>query len=245
MRERWKTRWKQCICLQWPRRLPRLSRGKRVVVNLAVVVLVLLWLWGMAGYHLPGRELEFRRLERTNLTGPSEIVFSVSRKEGVQAREGTAFRFGRTMVVGVDGDRALVGWPSRESSVFDTLKSVPLEDGPTLIPLPANYVSWLEVLRDGDSMDSVPHVDYAFLLLRAPGETASGGVTVQEEELQGGGLWDGTLWDLGNGAWLVTLEKDEDRFANEWYQNARYTLRLYDGAGELLLEREGDVPRLR
>ena len=244
MREKLRTWWKKSGLKTWTDRLPRLSRGKKLVLNLVLTALAGVWLWGLAGYPLPTAELEFRRLERTGLTGPSEIVFSVPREGWIQAREGTALRFSRTMVVGVDRDRALVGWPSREGSVFDTLESVPLEDGPSLIPLPANYVSWLEVLRDGQSMNSVPHVNYAFLLLRAPRETASGALTVREEAAQGGGLWDGALWDLGDGVWLITLEKDEDRFDSEWYRGARYVLRLYDGAGALLLEREGTVPQL-
>lgn len=242
MREKLRTRWERSALKTWAEGRLRLSRGKKLVINLVIIAVAGLWLWGLAGYPLPTAELEFWRLERASLEERSEIVFSVSQEEGIQAREGNAFRFSRTMVVGVDGDRALVGWPSREGSVFDTLENVPLEDGPSLVPLSANYVSWLEVRRGEGSMDSVPHVDYAFLLLRVPRETASGALTVQEEAAQGGGLWHGTLWDLGNGVWLVTLEQDEDRFGNEWYRNARYTLRLYDEAGELLLERESTVP---
>lgn len=100
-------------------RLPRLSRGWRIVRNLAVVLVCLYALWVRAGYPLPTAELEFRRLERENLLGRSEI-------QGILKGD-----YNRRTVFGTQGDQVLVShydtralgfWPREES-------------GPTLVPV--------------------------------------------------------------------------------------------------------------
>lgn len=97
-------------------RLPRLSRGWRIIRNLAVALVCLYALWARAGYPLPTPELEFRRLERENLLGRSEIqgIFQAS------SRDRTIF--------GTQGDQVLIGYHSGR-----TLESWPKEkSGPTL-----------------------------------------------------------------------------------------------------------------
>ena len=46
-----------------------------------------------------------------------------------------------------------------------------------------------------------------------------------------------------NGIWLAPVEQAENTFDISWYRKVDYTLRLYDEAGALLLEREGAVPQ--
>lgn len=87
------------------RALERVSRGKKLAVNLALCAFLLALIWSRFGYPLPTAELEFRRLERTHLLPPSEL-------QGVFRREN------QWVVVGLreDGvlfseDRALDRWP--------------------------------------------------------------------------------------------------------------------------------------
>lgn len=93
-------------------RLPKLSRGWRIVRNLAVALVCLYALWARAGYPLPTLELEFRRLERENLLGRSEI-------QGI-LKENNINR----IVFGTQGDQVLVSrynirtleyWPKEKS----------------------------------------------------------------------------------------------------------------------------------
>ena len=70
MREKVQTRWEQSKWKARIDRLPRLwrlSRGKRLALNLVIIAVAGAWLWGLAGYPLPTAEMEFRRLERASL----------------------------------------------------------------------------------------------------------------------------------------------------------------------------------
>lgn len=98
------------------RALERISRGKKLAVNLALCAFLLVLIWSRFGYPLPTAELEFRRLERQSLMPPSQI-------QGV-------FRLDQERVVaGVLEDRvifsevhALDEWPRSE-------------EGTTLVPI--------------------------------------------------------------------------------------------------------------
>lgn len=63
------------------------------------------------------------------------------------------------------------------------------------------------------------------------------------------GLWlwgladyEAVCWDMGGGVWLAGAFR-EDQVRPDRAASGTYTLRLYDQAGELLLEREGAVPQ--
>lgn len=77
------------------RRLPRLSRGGKIVRNLAAALGLLVLLWGMNGFPIYGPRLEFRRGERENWIGRSEIL-------------GTFTWDGCRWTVGVQGDQVLL-----------------------------------------------------------------------------------------------------------------------------------------
>lgn len=96
MKDRW---------LKLRRSRPRLSRGWKIVRNLAVTLICLSVLWAWAGYPLPTAEMEFRRLERQNLLPPSEI-------QGVFRRENEWVVVGlREDSVLFSEDRSLDRWP--------------------------------------------------------------------------------------------------------------------------------------
>ena len=76
MREKLRTRWEQSALKAWADGKLPLSRGKKLVLNLVIVALAGLWLWGLADYPLPTAELEFRRMERRCMLPESELVFA-------------------------------------------------------------------------------------------------------------------------------------------------------------------------
>ena len=55
-------------------RLPKLPRGLRILRNFLLGLLLSPVIWAMLDYPLP-REMQFRRMERTNLMPESEIIF--------------------------------------------------------------------------------------------------------------------------------------------------------------------------
>ncbi len=73
---------------QW--KPPRLSRGGRTVRNLALVLLLLTYMWVQYQCPIRSTRLDFRRAERDNLIGPCEIqgVFDIDRQGWVAAVSG-------------------------------------------------------------------------------------------------------------------------------------------------------------
>lgn len=62
------------------KRLPRMSRKGRIVCNLLISLVLIAAIWMVMGAPLP-LVLEFRRAEKVNLVGPSEILAIVPGKE--------------------------------------------------------------------------------------------------------------------------------------------------------------------
>lgn len=232
-------------------RLFRLSRGKRLAINLTIVVLSALCLWGLAGYPLPTVEMEFRRLERTNLMGRSEIVFATpqfyrstmaysSQYRTVTALDGTEVTLSWGLFVGVTGERAVVA----EIAPNDHIASFPLGEGPALLPLAREdqlwdrYGYWVEVEGGVEGGYHYQYHNFApLILLDAPEETAR----AELEARLGGETYTGVSWEMENNVWLLGLEglEKDDRL----YRDAPYTLRLFDGADRLLLEQTGHIPQ--
>lgn len=229
---------------------PRLGRGHKLVLNLALCVLLLTLLWGMAGYPLPTAEMEFRRLERTSLMGRSEIVFATpqfyrstladSSHRTVTALDGTEVTLSWGLFVGVTGERAVVA----EIAPNDHIASFPLGEGPALLP-PARedqlwdrYGYWVEVEGGAEGGYHYQYHNFApLILLNAPEETAR----VELKARLGGETYTGVSWEMENNVWLLGLEgrEKDDRL----YRDAPYTLRLFDGADRLLLEQTGHIPQ--
>ena len=244
MREKVQTRWEQSKWKARIDRLPRLwrlSRGKRLALNLVIIAVAGAWLWGLAGYPLPTAEMEFRRLERASLEERSELVLSLGKNLEVQAQDGSRHVFSRPMMVGVTEDRVLVGYASRADHSFDELRCYEREDGPTPVPLHPNFVSWMGVAQE-EQLDDVYGLAVPILLIGVPEEAAYGGMELKITDWQGEEFQQAApLFDLGNGIWLAPVEQTEVINAG-WYRRVDYTLKLYDGTGALLLEQEGTVP---
>ena len=252
MKQSLRARWEQSALKAWAEGKLRLSRGKKLAVNLAVILVVCLWLWGLAGYPLPTAEMEFRRLERQALLPRSQIVFATpefqrstlaisGHHRTVTALDGTELTLNGRWLVGVTEGRAtvaLVGWSGRDRSIW----TIPLrENGPTLLPLDGMARGyWVE---EG-SMPGGYRYDYRnfvpLLVLNAPEGAARLEAAVTDEA---GDVWEGLGWDLGNGVWMLAVECPQDSFFGDWYQGCAYTLRLYGGDGALLEEQEGTVPK--
>lgn len=242
MREKLRARWKESKLRAWTEGKIHLSRGKKLALNLVLIAVAGLWLWGLAGYPLPTAEMEFRRLERASLEERSELVLSLGKNLEVQAQDGSRHIFVRPMMVGVTDDRVLVGYANRTDHPFDELRCYEREDGPTPVPLHPNFVSWMGVVQEGQE-DSFYSTAIPLLLVGVPREAACGEMELKITEWEDGEFHQvAPLFDLGNGIWLAPVEQTEDVFNAAWYRRVDYTLKLYDSAGEPLLEKEGTIP---
>lgn len=233
-------------------KLPRLSRGWKIVRNLAVTLVCLYGLWAWADYPLPTAELEFRRMERTHLLPHSEIVFS----NGARSQAGRRVSKSDRSVFALDGTelylRGRFFADAREEwavlacldhSYNGFIREVPLDPGPTLVPLTErdDYLDtngyWI-TQGPGETPEGEPAYVYeyhnfsAFLLFGAPEETVRAELTVRD----GGAERTGGGWALENGLWLLGVE---DKKARDRVSEIPYTLRLYDASDTLLAERSG------
>lgn len=243
MREKLRTRWEQSALKAWADGKLPLSRGKKLVLNLVIVALAGLWLWGLADYPLPTAELEFRRLERASLEERSELVLALDRERDVQARDGTGFSFTRPMVVGRRGDRVLVGYSNRFDDPFDMLRRYEWEDGPAPVPLYPNMVSWVDTAQNGATGDRDHIFESPLLLVGVPREAVTGTLELTVLDLEGRSYpQECPVFELGEGIWLTSVKAPWDVYSSNWCEGGTYTLRLYDQAGDLLLEQEGTVP---
>lgn len=100
----------------------RLPRGWRIVRNLTLALLLLLFMWGEDGYPIPDPRLNFRRTERANLTGPADI-------QGV-------FRDGREdwWVAGTEQDQVVL----LKCRSLEGLRFWPRGRGGVLLPVPGD-----------------------------------------------------------------------------------------------------------
>lgn len=243
MREKLRTRWEQSALKTWAEGKLHLSRGKKLALNLVIIALAGVWLWGLAGYPLPTAELEFRRLERASLEERSELVFlSRGSDQRFRVDENTWVYLDRPGAVGVLEDRALVGVATRVRVPIqmDSLRRYPLEEGVGLVPLTGCTLRQQTYVGTGGSRVFDGH---ALLLINLPHEAVEGTLAL-EGSLQGEAVVrDCPLFPIEAGVWIALVEQPEQSgYPSDWYVGAEYTLRLYDGAGELLLEQEGTVP---
>lgn len=229
MKKTWKTRLKRL----WARR-PRLGRGQRTAVNLAIITVILLYAWGVAGYPLFFPTLEFRRLERRLLLPKSEIVFSATPApfySGVELElNGETVDLRGTWRVGASENWAVV--MGDDTGIY----RYPRGNGPDPVPLPSGYL--LAYQRDQGFTSFLP-----LLFLDIPQEAVRVEVEMDIEETPCHRAGEGT--DQGNGVWLFGFETPEDGgWSSRWYDGAAYTLRVYGGPdGGLILEQEGTIPK--
>ncbi len=108
---------------KWKELRPRLGRGGKTVRNLLLALALAVLVWAQYGCPLPTVEMEFRRMERQNLTGPGEIqgIFSVD---------------GEHWVIGTEGDEAVLFLHPQDDPYF-----WPRGEGTALVPRPWIFYS--------------------------------------------------------------------------------------------------------
>ena len=234
MKQRLRIWWEQSGLKAWTEGKIHLSRGKKLALNLGIIVLAGLWLWGMAGYPLPTVEMEFRRLERQKLLPASQILLTMEERRG----EDDPY----TVVVGTWEEQVTVGYLFHRRWGRSWLDLMPLEERST--PVPLDVVS---SRTDGSGNEQMGN---SILFLQVPEEAASAQVLVGRRE---SGQLDNRrkAWgeQLENGVWLFWLESGEemhdemalsqaDRALERW----TYELILHRGDGSVLLTQSGQLP---
>lgn len=224
----------------WWARRPRPRRGHRLALNLVLCAGLLSLLWGMAGYPLPTAEMEFRRLERSNLYPASEIVFSL--KRGGSWIAGTTVQ-PCDVFVGVTEKRAVACYVrGLGQDQYSHLEAWPLQEGPSPLPLSipvAEANEWGQLMTGN-----------ALLFLRVPEEAARGvaavtgrlpGHPTKKETAAGERLENGVIY-----VWFGSEQEEPDGHvygSSQGLEGCAYTLTLYRTDGSVLLEQSGHIPR--
>jgi len=103
-------------------RLPPLTRGQKIVRNLSLTAAVLVFVWGLTDFYINDPYLSFRRAERANWVGPSDIQ--------------AVFRSGMDRIqVGTYQDQVLI----QEHGDSNRLTFLPRKEEINLIPEPGHY----------------------------------------------------------------------------------------------------------
>lgn len=147
-------------------KLPRLSRGGKILRNLGAAVLLAVLAWGFTEFRLLDPYLDFRRAERANWAGPSEIQGVFQTKYDRWA-VGTC---GDQVLLQIDHDRGFSYWPRKEAET--TLVPVPdrrmgqgdiwvaavdVPEGTAAARLGLTVSFWYSVLREKDAV----HIQYS------------------------------------------------------------------------------------
>ena len=238
MRGSIKAWWKQNKLGVWLQRKLRLSRGGKLLLNLAVIMLTALCLWGMAGYPLPTLKMEFRRMERTYLLPPSEILLSTGRITAAHSHEpyDPVPKVTQEQILGLGEDYAVTFWKHPFSTGGNQLVCWSFSEQPGQVKL-APLLYAVSDTRDEDWPERESCVAVAALEL--PQGTARGEMTLEAEE----GIYQEGSEVLEHDLCLFAFQSRLSSYSYDWVQGLPYTLRFYDGAGELLLEQRGTVPQ--
>ena len=108
--------------------LPRLDRKGKIVRNLVLTLAFLGVLWAGMGYPLPTAEMEFHRLERSNLRQPSDIQGIVD----TRYERWVVASYQDQVILWRDGGTSLEYWPRAA-------------EGATLVPVPENRLDMGEI----------------------------------------------------------------------------------------------------
>lgn len=221
-------KWKKWPKQLWDRR-PRPGRGARTAINMSIIAVILLYVWGLAGYPLFFPTLEFRRLERQCLLPKSEIVFSATPHMFDSSVElelnGETVILRDTWRVGASENWAAVMGFYRKYSNMKYFYYYPRGDGPDPVPLPSGYL--LAYRYDQGFTGYLP-----LLFLDIPQRAVRAEVEMDIAETACHRAGEGAY--QGNGVWLFALETPEE--------GASYTLRAYAQDGGLLGHWTGTVP---
>lgn len=228
---------KERVKQAWARR-PRMSRGQRIVRNLLLCLLVLLYLWGLLDYPLPTAELERRRLEQQNLAGQTELLLEIQKQDSrwdQEAQTSTPLQI-MTHFVGMGEGYAVSAVLDSHRSVNSRLEVWPFDQQPGEVKL----VPLLGLLTDWRREDWSDYINCcAVLLPEVPEGTVRGEMELWD---QGGNHYLEESGTLESGAYLFSFRHAGSSFSSGWIRGQPYILRLYQADGSLLLEQRGTVP---
>ena len=218
--------------------LPKLGRGGKIVRNLMLAAGLALAIWAQYGCPLPTLELEFRRMERKNLLPPSEIVLSTGRITVSHSHEpyDPVPKVTQEQILGLGEDYAVAFWKHPFSTRGNQLVSWSFAEQPGQVKL-APLISFISDTRGEDWPERESCAAVAALEL--PEGTVRGEMIVEAEE----GPYQEESEVLERGLCLFAFQSRLSSYSGSWVQGLPYTLRLYDEAGELLLEQRGTVPQ--
>ena len=217
--------------------LPKLGRGGKIVRNLVLAAGLALVIWAQYGCPLPTLEMEFRRMERKNLLPASEILLTTGRitvshshDPGVPPPKIT-----EEQILGLGEDYAVAFWKHPFSSSGNQLVCWPFEEQEGQVKL-APLLDAVSDTRNEDWPERESCVAVAALEL--PEGTVRGEMIVEAEE----GIYQEESEVLEHNLCLFAFQSRLSSYSFGWVRGLPYTLRLYDAAGELLLEQTGTVP---
>lgn len=164
----------------WNRRRP-LSRRAKLCRNLLVGAALLLLFWGLKQYPLPTMDMEFRRLERSCLVEPTQIVLRTGRLTGSHSHEPGAPlpKVTQEQILGLGEDYAVAFWRHPFAPGANQLVCWSFEEQEGQVKLaPSSASSATPGGRTGRSGSPV----WAVAALQLPQGTARGEMTVEAEE---------------------------------------------------------------
>lgn len=218
--------------------LPKLGRGGKIVRNLVLAAALALVIWAQYGCPLPTIDMEFRRAERQNLLLPSEIVLSTGRITVSHSHEpyDPVPKVTQEQLLGLGEGYAVIFWKHPFSTSGNQLVCWSFAEQRGQVKL-APFISLISDTRGEDWPERESCAAVAALEL--PEGTARGEMTVEAEE----GSYQEESEVLERGLCLFAFQSRLSSYSGSWVQGLPYTLRLYDEAGELLLEQRGTVPQ--
>lgn len=232
-----------------------LNYQKKIALNLLLVALAGVVLWARAGYPLPTAEMEFRRLERQHMVPESEILLLSEREDDTfQVPGGLEIVIQDQWAVGVTEKQVYAADLSRQNDrmiIQDKTEGVtliPFGDAPGLWNTNAYWVTEGPIpIEEGGGYRYTHHNFAPIAAVNLPEGTVSGTLWVslpgeRLEELDDGSQpLSGGGWDMGNGLWIFHVMETDSiiRELGEYYR-----LRLFDRAGNLILEQEGQFSSL-
>lgn len=221
----------------WNRRRP-LSRRAKLCRNLLVGAALLLLFWGLKQYPLPTMDMEFRRLERSCLVEPTQIVLRTGRLTGSHSHEPGAPlpKVTQEQILGLGEDYAVAFWRHPFAPGANQLVCWSFEEQEGQVKL-APLISFISDTRGEDWPERESCVAVAALQL--PQGTARGEMTVEAEE----GIYQEESQVLEHDLCLFAFQSRLSSYSGDWAQGLPYTLRCYDEEGKLLLEQTGTVPQ--
>lgn len=193
---------------------------------------------------MPTEELEFRRLERQNLLGPTQVILHVpdeyvwirgEREDGVPVtRRVTQYR---AQFVGLGEGYAVTAVVDPYTNSGRWLEYWPLEEQKQqfkLIPMGMLFGDW----REEQPLEEDRYNCCGIVIPELPGGTAAAEMVLWEDgqEYRERGTWEQP------GCWVFAFQSRKKSFSSDWLQGLPYELTVWGQDGEVLARQTGTVP---